>query len=208
MRLLISFFLLFSFLFSSDFYRKVVLDCDYMYSIYKHDYHSSSYKRIGRFDCSDWAYSNVDLTSSNYYIESNNDIESAKIFADKTAKVACEHSSHDLPLFFKDEYCKQYVFKQIPSLDNNKLSFKDSSNFQTSSFVPSPDLSKKYKNSPQLVTDKLHLYNVTNISFFRDKKDVLFIESSSGNYAIPLSVVLESKKINFTNFLTSKIPSL
>lgn len=208
MRFLLSLSLLFSFSFSSEHYRKVLLDCNYMYGTYKNDYESSSYKRIGRFDCSDWAYSTVNLTSSNYYIESNNDIESAKIFADKTAKVACEHSSHDLPLLFKDDYCKQYVFRQIPSNDNNKLLLKDSSNLQTSSFVESPNLSIKYKNSPQLITDKLHLYNVTNISFFRDKKDVLFIESSSGNYAIPLSVVLESKKINFTNFLTSKIPSL
>ncbi len=66
----------------------------------------------------------------------------------------------------------------------------------------------RYKNTPQLKVNELHIYNVTDVKYFRDKKDVVMIESSTGNFALPISEIVNAERINFTPTLSQKIDAI
>ena len=59
-------------------------------------------------------------------------------------------------------------------------------------------LSQRYKDAPQIVSPQLEVYNITKISPFRDSTDKVMIESSSGNFAIPIAVLKTVSTAHFT----------
>lgn len=59
-------------------------------------------------------------------------------------------------------------------------------------------LAQRYKDAPQIVSSQLEAYNITKISPFRDSTDKVMIESSSGNFAIPIAVLKTVSTSHFT----------
>lgn len=59
-------------------------------------------------------------------------------------------------------------------------------------------LAQRYKDAPQIVSPQLEVYNITKISPFRDSADKMMIESSSGNFAIPIAVLKTVSTAHFT----------
>jgi len=76
-----------------------------------------------------------------------------------------------------------------------------------SKYVVEVPLSQQYPNSPQIITSKLHIYNVTEIDKFRDTNK-LMITSSSGKFAIPSKIIFAAKRLNFTDKLEKKLKML
>jgi hypothetical protein len=66
-------------------------------------------------------------------------------------------------------------------------------------------LSEKYKNAPQIISEKFQIYNVTKISNFRNETDKIMIESSSGNFAIPKKLITTASILHFTPELTTQL---
>jgi hypothetical protein len=66
-------------------------------------------------------------------------------------------------------------------------------------------LSVKYKDTPQIISEKFQIYNVTKISNFRSETDKMMIESSSGTYAIPKDLIKDASIRYFTPELTIQL---
>lgn len=48
-----------------------------------------------------------------------------------------------------------------------------------------PDYSRMYAKTPQIILPKTHIYDVQKLSYFRGDENIILVEASSGNFAIP-----------------------
>ncbi len=189
-------------IFGNDSYRKRLDDCNMMYIYYKSEYqivsNTKSYDpclRLGKVDRSSFA------------IEEPQDEIDFLEFQKKTLGVACEQVRNGIQVSFKNDYCmnltKQSTVNTIkPSLPPSQQSIQ---RIQQAEPV---DPAVKFKNTPQLKLEKLHIYAVKNISHFRGKNDVFMIESEMGNFAVPIEEIKKAEQINFTAELTQKLDAL
>lgn len=74
----------------------------------------------------------------------------------------------------------------------------DSTDIPKENRAVSLPLAQRYKDTPQIVSSQLEAYNITKISPFRDSTDKVMIESSSGNFAIPIAVLKTVSTAHFT----------
>jgi len=74
----------------------------------------------------------------------------------------------------------------------------DSTDIPKENRAVSLPLSQRYKDAPQIVSPQLEAYNISKISPFRDSTDKVMIESSSGNFAIPIAVLKTVSTAHFT----------
>lgn len=139
------------------------------------------------------------------------------LVAERTAGLACEQVFNNEELMYKSEYCnvyQNYRYNGINKVSNNPKqknngSNQKNNNLKDNEIIQTLSISEQYKDSPQLeIKNKLHIYNVIKISKFRNSSDKIFIESTSGNFAIPREEFLSAKKINFTTKLNEMIKLL
>lgn len=187
---------------SEGYYKKTLRNCDLMYSLYKinYSYASSSCLKLGKVD------------RASLMIEEAQDEIDFLEFQQKTLGIACEQVKNGIPVSFKNDYCAR-IMNSSTVQQESKISTSSNSdmlqqNDKESNQVNRIDPAIEYKNSPQLQMNKLQIYGVNNLSYFRDRLDIIMVESSTGNFAVPKTEIINAKRINFTPQLSEKIDTL
>lgn len=177
-------------------YKQRMKNCDNMYLQYRYSY------QYAQHNCSDLGkIPKLDLSIN----EAQDEIDFLE-YQQKTLGVACEQIKNDMPLLYKSEYChllmNNLLFQQKPQETSNQ-------NIQSNDKRAIPiDPAIQYKNAPQVKMKKLHIYDVKDMEYFRDKKEIIFIKSSIGNFAVPIEELQNAETINFTQELMQKMSML
>ncbi|MCK9373426.1 MAG: hypothetical protein M0P91_09520 [Sulfuricurvum sp.] len=186
---------------SSLYARSYIYDysCDSLYSDYKESYYDISHSNYFRYDtyCKELGKKLDRSIFSSPEEEARANEEYLK-HQQLTLGIACEQIIKKIPVYYKKDYCAIFESKQVA---------------QQAIQATAPNLEPKkqidpaiqYKNTPQLKLSKLHIYGITNIEYFRDKKNIIMVESSTGNFALPLTEIVNAERINFTTELSQKI---
>lgn len=209
MKKLILLTLITSSIYASGFSKSMMGDCNYMYTMYKSDYRSVYYyvqhSNITRFDpCTELG--KVKRTSS--FIEEAQDEIYFLEYQKKTLGLACEQVKQGIEISYKSEYCKNLTSSSSQQIVYSEPVKKQTVQYQKQVEIKQIDPAIKYKNTPQLILSKLRIYNITNITYFREQKEFILIESSIGNYAIPKNEIVNAERINFTSGLSQKLDNL
>ena len=117
-----------------------------------------------------------------------------------------ENISHDkIYIYVNDTLFHTFEFEIIPKnykANENKIQHKIEAQENINVVWTKPDYSKDNKDSPQIITDKgLHLYNIKNISQFRNTTDKVTVKCDNGSFFFSKIVFNSFKKINFTDKL-------
>jgi len=94
----------------------------------------------------------------------------------------------------KRHYNNEEISRQSYTNDDNEINTFEKTDF-----------SKGNKNSPQIIVDDLHLYNVTKITKFRHTKDKVMIKCANGTFMLPKQILKNAKIINFTENLNDML---
>ena len=217
MKLFMLFFVFLSFVHAKGFYGEKLKSCDSMYSEYRDDYIRINQDHYKNYSMSDKNHPCSKINELNTYekalIYEKIDEKQALEVKSKTLGVACYQKKWGIEMLYQTGYCNRYVYTD-PSkteqfqIDEPKYAKNTPQMPAQQTIVPKQDLAKIHKNSPQLVLENLHIYDVQKMSFFRKQNDVVMIESSTGNYAIPKHELVAAKRINFTSQLEENINSL
>lgn len=201
-KIIFSLFIVVSLEAANGYYKKLLSDCNQMYSLYKINYAYASVQclKLGQ----------VNRTS--LAIEEAQDEVDFLEFQKKTLGVACEQVKNGIPVSFKNDYCER-VMNSSTIQQESKISTQSNSDKlqqydKQSNQAKIIDPAIQYKNSPQLQMSKLQIYGVSNLSYFRDRSDIIMVESSIGSFAVPKTEILNAKQINFTPQLSKKIDAL
>lgn len=194
-------------IYASGYYKRMLYDCDQMYSAYKNDYRLVAYfaERSGMvgFDpCTKLGKVN---RSSSLIEEAQDEVDFLE-FQRKTLGVACEQIKMGIKISFKSEYCNNGL--STNSQPTITQANNEPKKYEESVPVKQIDPAIKYKKSPQLKLSKLHIYDIRNITYFREQKEIILIESSLGNYAIPKNELTNAERINFTPELSQRLDAL
>lgn len=119
-----------------------------------------------------------------------------------TLGIACEQITKQIPVYYKKNYCELIQSNNVQKVQ--KTTRADVSKVELKQIAPSV----QYKNTPQLKMKETHIYGINDIKLFRDKKDTVLIESSIGNFAVPIKDLKEAERINFTVELSHKLNTL
>ncbi len=190
----------------SDYYKNILLSCDRMFVDYKTEY---SLLRFGIDKCNNLG--RYDLLNSN--IKEPEDIRYFLEYQKNTLGIACKQVKQKQRVYFKSEYCgyyELYMLNLVNEVQRGQSRQNAKQEQDSSVYKPKkkPNYSQIYKSSPQIKTSKVHIFDIKNITPFRDKKDIVLIEASSGNYALPIDEVGKSEKINFTLELSGQLDLL
>ena len=194
-------------LYASGYYKRMLENCDQMYSAYKNDYKLVTYfaerSSLISFDpCTKLGKVN---RSSSLIEEAQDEIDFLE-FQQKTVGIACEQVKKGINISFKSDYCSHLSSTNSQSMD--KPINSEIKQYEVSVQKKQIDPAVQYKKAPQLKLSNMHIYGIKNITYFRDKKDIVMIESSTGNFALPLNVIVSAERINFTSELSQKIDAL
>ena len=106
-----------------------------------------------------------------------------------------------LTLYANNEDAKKRNIKPIvPQLQENKVMPKEEVKIQHTHYE-APNYAKLYKNTPQIVLPKQHIYGITQLSHFRDNPNSILVQASSGSFAIPLQDFQSAEYLFFTKEL-------
>lgn len=184
--------------------------CDDLYRRYKSDYNDASgqysYRKQDAYRkyCSEVLGKAPDKGS--YFIEEPEDQVKFLEIQKRTLGVACSQIEQGLQISYKHEYCnilRSFDVEQV-SQNTSKPMVNEIKPIQRKQIDPAV----QYKKAPQLKLSDLQIYGVTNIRAFRDQKEIIMIESSTGNFALPKSKIMSAERINFTPELSQKIDVL
>jgi hypothetical protein len=178
--------------------------CDSLYDDYK-----DSYENISSVNFSSYDYYCKKLGVKRDRIEFSSPEEEARANEEYlrhqqlTLGVACEQVIKKIPVYYKKDYCQLLQ-------SNSAEKVQKTTQLDTPKVVPKQvvEPAVRYKNTPQLKVNELHIYNVTDVKYFRNKTDVVMIESSTGSFAIPISEIVNAERINFTPTLSQKIDAI
>lgn len=200
-------FLLTSSLYASGYYKRMLYDCDQMYSAYKNDYNLVTYfaQRSSMISFDPCIKLGKVNRSSSLIEEAQDEIDFLE-FQKKTLGIACEQVKQGIKISFKSEYCGNLY--SVTSIHADTPAKNEIKKNETTIEIKKIDPAIKYKKSPQLKLSNLHIYGVSNITPFREQKEILMIESSLGNYALPKNKLINAEKINFTPELSQKLDEL
>lgn len=193
-------------IFGNDNYRKKLDDCNMMYIFYK-----SEYQIVSNAKYYDPCLKLGKVDRSGFDIEEPQDEIDYLEYQKKTLGLACEQVSKKEQVLFKNDYCLflRSSQKQQFSQNDSKVNSNNAQQFiQPNIQAKIIDPSIKFKNSPQLKMPTLHVYGVKNISYFRDKAEIVLIESEIGNYAVPAQEVKKAERINFKSELSQSLDAL
>jgi len=188
-------------------YRRMLNDCNQMYIQYKLQYTLASNSRSTDRLCSQLGI--VDRRS--FMIEDPQDEIDYLEYQKKTLGLACEQIRRGTLVSYKNDYCIYVMTSNIQPLtkkasEDQKFIAEQYYNKAQAAKVIDPSI--QYKNTPQLELNELHIYGINTMSVFKNKKDMILIESSTGRFAIPVQEVRDAKRINFTAELTQKLDAL
>jgi hypothetical protein len=183
-------------------------NCDSLYDSYKREYNNASGKSSYNEETAYQRYCFEILgkapDKSSYSISEPEDQVRFLEIQKRTLGVACEQIQKGIEISYKHEYCD--ILRSFDTNVQNTPKLVENEVKQTQRKKIDP--AKEYKNTPQLKMSELHIYGITNIKYFRDKKDIVMVESLTGNFALPLSVIASAERINFTSALSQKIDTL
>lgn len=194
-------------LYASGYYKKMIYDCDQMYSTYKNDYSLVTYfaqrSSMISFDpCSKLGKVN---RSSSLIEEAQDEVDFLE-FQKRTLGVACQQVKQGIKVSYKSEYCSSLY--TVTSIQADTPTKNEIQKYAAPIQIKQIDPALKYKKSPQLKLSKLHIYDVRNITHFREQKEIIMVESSLGSYAIPKNELISAEKINFTPELIQQLDIL
>lgn len=217
MKLFILFFVFLSFVYGEGHYSWRLKNCSSMYREYRDYYTKISQDYYKNYSMSDKNHpcSQINELKSyeKLYIYEKIDEKQALEVKSKTLGVACYQKKWGIEMLYQTGYCDRYVYTEPSKTEQFQIDepkhAKNTSQTPTQQTIASKqDLAKIHKNSPQLVLENLHIYDIQKMSFFRKQNDVVMVESSTGNYAVPKHELMAAKRINFTPQLEENINSL
>jgi len=136
---------------------------------------------------------------------------------DEYDKEACKafnkYISHDkIHVYANDILLHTFEFTITPKDYNKSVEYQQKEETKEKSkeyklYIP-PNYAKIYLNTPQIVLPKVHIYDVKKLSYFRNKKEIIFIKAGSGNYAIPKKELKEAKYLFLTEALQKRLVAL
>lgn len=178
--------------------------CDSLYDDYKKSYSkiSSNDYYMYKYYCKELGkqLDRIEFSSPEEEIRAN---EEYLKYQQLTLGIACEQITKQIPVYYKKNYCELIQSNNVEKV--HKPTQVDAPKVELKKEVAP---SVQYKNTPQLKIKEMHIYDVTEIKYFRDKKDIIMVESSTGNFAIPLTEIESAKRINFTPELSKQIDIL
>ena len=148
----------------------------------------------------------------NYYVKSQEEYENERVYIPKKrATVNGVTYESNLNSLINVTYKKLKVDNYCPKLPEHKENHLDIESIERAvepkPYIP-PNYAKIYPNTPQIVLPKVHIYDVKKLSYFRNKKEIIFVEAGSGNYAIPKKEFEEAKYLLFTEALQKRLVAL
>jgi len=156
-----------------------------------------------------------------FEIHRNNNIHSQKSFSymntwfvdsdgKEVDKEACKlyntNISHDkIYIYANDMLLHTFKFTIIPKDYKEPIAKEKPIEYK---HYEKPNYSELYKDTPQIILNKLHIYQVNKLSYFRKNKDIIFIEAGSGSYAVPREEFKSAKYLLLTQKLNKMLEVL
>ena len=165
------------------------------------------------------------------YFSLSSNVEGKEIQEDNQCDLYITKISHDeILVYIDDMLLHTFKFLIIPKgykeqLTEKDLLFIEGKEKQTAikKSVPTIIMSVKpkgskvkketnylemYKNTPQIIFEKLHLYAIKRLTYFRDNKNRIFIQTDNGNYAVSRQDFKNASYILFTPQLNKMLQEL